>query len=438
MKKSVSALKILSGFIMALILNSCEEPQTPDSSHVEPGEETGIVFTDYSSYSVSAMNVNSDFMRGVDVSEVAALEELGQKWYSDDNRQKDVFVILKEHGVNWVRIRIWNDYTVAQNDSWGPYGYNNLARTVSMSKRAVQAGLKVFLDFHYSDNWADPAKQYIPEMWKSFVENNGTAIESASIDVEGLATAVASYTTEVMQALKDAGALPSMVQLGNEMQGGIFARTRTNASGGVTGSDGNQTNLTTAQRYTILIAAKNAVKAFGSSIKVALHCSDPAKYLTGFLSGYAANVKPDVVAYSYYPYYTSHGTDTQLAGFNTSITNAGYEAVMAEFSYSYNKDAWTDNTSNTFYTTQETAAAANLAGYSGVTNGSIPASIENQAGVMKYVADIVSQNGGIGFFYWGGCYLGIAPQMNSSWENQALFDVQGKVLPGMDVFNVNN
>ena len=74
MKKSVSALKILSGFIMALILNSCEEPQTPDSSHVEPGEETGIVFTDYSSYSVSAMNVNSDFMRGVDVSEVAALE----------------------------------------------------------------------------------------------------------------------------------------------------------------------------------------------------------------------------------------------------------------------------------------------------------------------------------------------------------------------------
>lgn len=438
MKKSVFALKILSGFIMALILNSCEEPQTPDSSHVEPGEETGIEFTDYSSYSVSAMNVNSDFMRGVDVSEVAALEELGQKWYSDDNRQKDVFAILKEHGVNWVRIRIWNDYTVALNDSWGPYGYNNLARTVSMSKRAVQAGLKVFLDFHYSDNWADPAKQYIPEMWKSFVESNGTAIESASIDVEGLATAVASYTTDVMQALKDAGALPSMVQLGNEMQGGIFARTRTNATSGVTGTDGNQTNLTTAQQYTILIAAKNAVKAFGSSIKVALHCSDPAKYLTGFLSGYVANVKPDVVAYSYYPYYTSHGTDTQLAGFNTSITNAKYEAVMAEFSYSYDKDAWTDNTSNTFYTTQETAAAANLAGYSGVTNGSIPASIENQAGVMKYVADIVSQNGGTGFFYWGGCYLGIAPQMNSSWENQALFDVQGKVLPGMDVFNVNN
>ena len=389
MKKTCAIKTLLLGLAFSMMILSCDTPDFPSSKAVEPGTNSSIEFTDYSSYNISTMDVQSDFMRGVDASEVQALEELGQKWYDSDNTEKDLFQILANHGVNWVRLRIWNDYTVALDDSWAPYGYNNLSRTIVMAKRAKEAGLKIFLDFHYSDNWADPAKQYIPEMWKGFVESesNGTALASSSIDIDGLSKAVADYTKDVIEAMKVEGCLPDMVQLGNEMQGGIFARTRTGVSS-ADGSDGNQTNLTLDHRYLILNAAKKAVKDIDSNILVALHCSDPQKYLTGFMSGYIANVKPDVVAISYYPYYSGHGTDVQLKGFIETITNAGYKAVVAEVSYSYNKDAYTDNTSNSFYTAQETQSAKQLTQYSGISDGAIVASIENQAGVVKYIAEI--------------------------------------------------
>lgn len=428
----MAATAVGIGFFSA----SCKAPEYSDNADdIKPGSNAELSFTDYSSYSIHAMNVSDDFMRGVDVSEVAALEELGQKWYDSDNIEKDLFVILKNHGVNWVRIRIWNDYTVALNDSWGPYGYNNEKRALSMAKRAKSAGLKIFLDFHYSDNWADPAKQYMPEMWKNFVEEDGVALDSESIDVDGLSKAVADYTKTILEALNSAGCPPDMVQLGNEMQGGIFSKTRTNASS-ADGSDGLATKLTLDQRYTILKAAKAAVKSLDSDILVALHCSDPAKYLTNFLNSYIANVDPDVVAISYYPYYSGHGSDSQLAGFIESIKAKGKEAVVAEVSYSYDKDAWTDDTGNTFYETQESQAATQLAGYSGIKDGKISASIENQAGVVTYIAEIAAEKGASGLFYWGGCYLGIKPGMASSWENQALFDSSGKVLPSIDMFSV--
>ena len=394
------------------------------------------------------MDVGSDFMRGVDASEVAALEELGQKWYDSDDTERDLFQILANHGVNWVRLRIWNDYTVAVSDSWGPYGYNNLNRTLSMAKRAKKAGLEIFLDFHYSDNWADPSKQYIPEMWKNYVEKDGVAIQSENIDMDGLSKAVADYTKSVINALASIDCTPKMVQLGNEMQGGIFQYTRTGSVKGCVGkykeedeegksiekTDGIETKLSYNQRCEILLAAKNAVKAIDSNIDVALHCSDPGKYLDNFLSGYIANVNPDVVAISYYPYYPGHGTDVQLAGFMQKIAASGKKAVVAETSFSYNRDAYTDDTKNIFYTDQEEASAKQLTQYSGKVGSSVPASMENQAGVVKYIAEIASKNGGAGIFYWGGCYLGIKSGMPSSWENQTLFDIKGKVLPTIDVF----
>ncbi|MBQ7537819.1 MAG: glycosyl hydrolase 53 family protein [Treponema sp.] len=432
--KKINFVSLVAAGI-CLLFASCSLPEYADQADdIKAGSNASISLKNYD-YSLSAMNVSSDFMRGVDVSEVAALEELGQKWYDSDNTEKDLFEILKNHGVNWVRIRIWNDYTVALNDSWGPYGYNNENRTLSMAKRAKKAGLKIFLDFHYSDNWADPAKQYIPEMWKSFVEKDGVALASGDIDIDGLSEAVADYTRQILELLKSADCGADMVQLGNEMQGGIFSKTRTNASS-ADGSDGLATNLTLEQRYQILKAAKNAVKSVNEDILVALHCSDPANYLSSFLTSYISNVDPDVVAISYYPYYSGHGTDVELAGFIESIKSNGKKAVVAEVSYSYDKDAWTDDTSNKFYETQESQAASQLTRYSGIKDGKIEASVENQAGVVKYISEIVSGKGASGLFYWGGCYLGIKPGMASSWENQALFDSSGKVLPSIDMFSV--
>lgn len=438
--KKTSVFKYFSAVAICsvLLFSSCDVPEY-SAETVTAGSNTGKSFTDYNSYSITPIDsskVGSDFMRGVDVSEVEALEELGQKWYDSDNTEKDVFKILANHGVNWVRIRIWNDYTVALNDSWGPYGYNNLKRTIAMAKRAKAAGQKIFLDFHYSDNWADPGKQYIPEAWKDYVESNGTALESSAIDITGLSKAVADYTSEVLNAMKAENCLPEMVQLGNEMQGGIFTRTRTNATS-ATGSDGIETTLTFDQQYTILKAAKKAVKDIDDSILVALHCTNNRNTLNSFINGFVTNVDPDVVAISYYPYYSSHGLDSELAGFMDKIVAKGKKAIIAEISYSYDINAYTDNTNNQFYTTQETNSAASLSGYSGVKDNKIVGSIENQAGVLKYVAEKAGTNCS-GIFYWGGCYLGIEPKtglkMSSAWENQALFDVNGKILPSVDVF----
>ena len=159
--------------------------------------------------------------------------------------------------------------------------------------------------------------------------------------------------------------------------------------------------------------------------------------MNSFINGFVTNVDPDVVAISYYPYYSSHGLDSELAGFMDKIVAKGKKAIIAEISYSYDINAYTDNTNNQFYTTQETNSAASLSGYSGVKDGKIVGSVENQAGVLKYVAETAGTNCS-GIFYWGGCYLGIEPKtglkMSSAWENQALFDVNGKILPSVDVF----
>ena len=425
LRKNKTALASLC--LAAATLISCTVPTFPGSAAVKPGEVTGVELSDYSSYSIQAADVNQSFMRGVDMSEVKALEELGQKWYDSDNTQKDVFRILAGHGVNWVRLRIWNDYTKSLQDDWGPYGYNNLSRTINMAERAKAAGLKLLLDFHYSDNWADPKEQKCPEMWSSIS------------DAEQLAEAVGSWTEEILQSMIEQDCAPDMVQLGNEMQGGLFQ----------TGS-----SVADAKNYTgtYLRKAALAVRKLLPDCGIMLHMSngDRSDYLSR-LTAYAEEIGNDpdekklvtILGFSYYTYF--HGTDSALKTNLQSAKAAGYKVVMAENSYAYSTSAYTDSYNNEFWTDDEVSGAAKLTGYtygSGITSNSdgssiIQATIENQAGVIRYLMELVgSVDSEGGYFYWGGAYLGIAPKMPSSWENQALFDVDGKVLPGMDVYNV--
>ncbi|RYZ16723.1 MAG: hypothetical protein EOP49_51395, partial [Sphingobacteriales bacterium] len=145
-------------------------------------------------------------MLGADISFLPQLEERGIK-FSDNRTQKDAIQILKDHGFNYVRLRIFND--PAQDSGYSPKkGFCDLEHTRQMAKRVKAAGMKLLLDFHYSDYWADPGKQFKPAAWKglSFPE---------------LKKALYDYTRNVMQELKDQGTLPDMVQVGNEINHGI-------------------------------------------------------------------------------------------------------------------------------------------------------------------------------------------------------------------------
>src|SRR5574344_2275040 len=125
--------------------------------------------------------LSPDFMRGADVSMLAEIEKNGGKFYNAAGKEDDLFNILKENGVNWIRLRLWNnpvnDHDVYANGAiiskkGEPVGggNNDVDVDIQLAKRAKKAGMKVLLDFHYSDTWADTSKQKIPAAWKDMNE----------------------------------------------------------------------------------------------------------------------------------------------------------------------------------------------------------------------------------------------------------------------------
>ena len=150
-------------------------------------------------------------IKGMDISVLPELEELGAAYYDKTENgyvRKDYLTILKEYDFNSVRIRLWNDPYSEDGKPYGA-GTNDLARTIALAKRAKERGFSVLLDFHYSDFWADPGKQYKPKAWRSY-------------DDKQLVEAVYSYTAEVLRRLREENALPDMVQVGNELSNGLL------------------------------------------------------------------------------------------------------------------------------------------------------------------------------------------------------------------------
>jgi arabinogalactan endo-1,4-beta-galactosidase len=148
----------------------------------------------------------SPFIIGADISWVQQQEAKGKKW-TDEGVEKDILAILKSHGFNWVRLRIF-----VNPDAEGGYskeGFCDLAHTLTMAKRIKSAGMGFLLDFHYSDTWADPGHQRKPKAWADL---HGADLEKAVLD----------HTRDVMAALKKQGTVPDVVQIGNEISNGFL------------------------------------------------------------------------------------------------------------------------------------------------------------------------------------------------------------------------
>lgn len=247
-----------------------------------------------------------DKMLGADISFLPELENRGMKFYDTDGQQKDAIKILKAHGLNYVRLRIFND--PARDSGYSPAkGFCDLQHTLQMAKRAKDAGMKLLLDLHYSDYWADPQKQYMPKAWRglSFTE---------------LKKAVYEYTKMVIRSLKDQGTTPDMVQVGNEINHGIIWPP---------GHINNPDSL--AQ---LVYAGIQGVKAIAPSTSIMLHIAlggqnDESRFFIDNMI--MRGVSFDVIGLSYYPKW--HNTLADLEYNLDDISRRyGKDVIVVEYS----------------------------------------------------------------------------------------------------------
>ncbi len=244
-------------------------------------------------------------MMGADISFLPQLEERGMK-FSDEGVEKDAIQILKDHGFNYVRLRIFND--PARDSGYSPgKGFCDLIYTKQMAKRVKDAGMKLLLDFHYSDYWADPGKQYKPAAWRG-------------LNFEQLKIALYDYTKKVMNELKDQGTIPDMVQVGNEINHGIVW------------PEGNVNRLDSLAQ--LLNAGTKAVKDVDPNVVMMMHVAlggQNEETVFFFDEMRKRKVPFDVIGLSYYPKW--HGTlDDLRDNMNDLIRRYDKDIIVVEYS----------------------------------------------------------------------------------------------------------
>jgi len=333
---------------------------------------------------VLSQTTGSEFVRGVDISFTPQIEDLGGK-YNVNGVAKDALDIFKENGVNYIRLRIW--HTPAN-------GYCGLKETLDYAKRIKEKGFKFLLDFHYSDSWADPGKQPKPAAW-------------ANLTFDVLKDSVYTYTKNVITALKNQNSLPDMVQVGNEITGGMLWPDGKLYNAG----DQNEQLVKFAE---LVKAGINGVKdaADTAQVKIMIHI-DRGGDNSGSVYFYnrliSQNVEFDVIGLSYYPWW--HGTLSKLtANMNDLATRYGKEIIIAETAYPW--------------TLQYKDGTNNIVGTSSQLHSGYPATEEGQKNFLTQIKNIVRQatnNKGLGFFYWEPGYIAVSG-LGSTWENCALFD----------------
>ena len=352
----------------------------------EPVEQEKDPVTSDTLYVQKVENLPDDFIMGMDASCVPALENSGVKYYDYDGTEKDVYEILSSNGINYIRVRVWNDPYDADGNGYGG-GNCDIANAIEVGKRATKYGMKLLVDFHYSDFWADPGKQMTPKAWKGMTIDQKTE-------------ALYEYTKDCLQELCDAGVDVGMVQIGNETNGALCGEKSSDLGGW--------------KRITQLMSAgSKAVREVCPDALVAIHFANPEK--TDNYTSYGKNleyygVDYDVFASSYYPYW--HGTLDNLSQILSTIATTYNKRVMvAETSYAY--------------TAEDTDFNGNTIGEGSAVVKNYPYSIQGQANLVRDVIDTVvnKTTGGIGVFYWEGTWISVGGQ---SWEeNSVLWEKHG-------------
>ena len=365
-----------------------------------------------------------DYIFGMDASQVPSLEASGVKYYDFDGAETDVFKILAQNGVNYIRVRVWNDPFDADGHGYGG-GNCNIDTALEIGRRATKYGMKLLVDFHYSDFWADPGKQMAPKAWKD-------------MDLDAKASALEQFTRESLQKLKQAGVNVGMVQVGNETNGAMCGET------------------IWPNVVRLMSAGSKAVREVFPEAKVAVHFANPEN---GVYPDYARALRDngldyDVFGSSYYPYW--HGSLENLTDSLKKIRlNFGKQVMVLETSY-----AWTGEDSD---------FSGNTISDESSVDQPYPYTQQGQVNSLRAVTQAVADAGGIGVCYWEGTWISVGgasreenqalwEKYGSGWassyaaeydpddagkwyggcavDNQSFFDSKGHVMEGLKAFNL--
>ena len=362
---------------------------------------------------------------GMDFSSLEETERKGGK-FRVNGVEGDLVKILADHGANAARLRLWLD---PYGSDHTPYegGTCDLGCVERLSRRAMEQGMEVLLDFHYSDFWCDPGRQLIPKGW-------------AGQSLEQLCTSLYDYTARVLDHLDKAGVAPAKVQVGNEITNGMLWPVA------------RLTDESPRQGYdalaALLRAGTSAVRG-SSDAQIMLHLENSgnkALWTDWFDNITAREVNFDLIGASYYPYW--HGTMEQLEdNLNHCIQRYGKDVYVVETSYPFTTRHYNPNSDT-----------ANLCIASGCCADGRPSPYEiTPEGQERFLVDLMSLirrlhgGRGKGLYYWEPgwvpangtswasraalAYCGEEEKSTGNeWSNQCLFDYNGDDLPALQVF----
>ena len=362
----------------------------------------------------------------MDASAVLVLENSGVKYYNFDGEEQDVFMTLSEAGVNYIRLRVWNDPYDENGNGYGG-GNNDLPTAIELGRRATEYGMKVCIDFHYSDFWADPKRQHAPKAWEG-------------MEIDEKCDALYDYTKDSLTQLLEEGVDVEMVQVGNEINNGMAGEYYLP----------NVTQLLKSGTK----AVREIADTYNKDIQVVIHYTNIES--NGEIDSLASNLQNndvdyDIMGLSYYPFWD--GSFDNMQRISKYIQKTYNKKVMiAETSYCYTSEDG-DGSGNSLVGTDDI-----VKGY--------PATVQSQATMVRDVCAAANEAGLEGVFYWEGTWIPVGPATDDnspiwekygsgwassyasdydpddaglyyggcSWDNQTMFDFTGHPLPSLNVF----
>ena len=338
------------------------------------------------------------FYYGADLSYVNEMEDCGAVYKDSNENFKDPYKIFAEAGTNLVRIRLWN------NPTWT--NYSNINDVKKSIQRAKSEGMKVLLDFHYSDSWADPSNQEIPAAWLNQINNT-----------ELLGDLVYNYTFDTLNELYNSNLLPEIVQIGNEINAMIL-------------QNGEVKWPIDWLRNSALInkgikAVRDISNQKNKKIEIMLHIAQPENALWWFGEAFDAGITDfDWIGLSYYPLWSEYNLNTIDTPLKNLIETYAKKLMIVETAYPF--------------TLTNADSANNILG----ENALIPGYPASQQGQLDYLNDLktkISESGGQGIIYWEPAWVSTNCKtlwgQGSHWDNATLFDHNNKSTLGMQFYN---
>lgn len=344
---------------------------------------------------------NIEFYNGADLSYVNEMENCGVIYKNNNNESKDVFKIFADAGSNLTRVRLWH------NPTWTNYSnYKDVEKTIS---RAKNSGTRILLDFHYSDDWADPQKQIIPKAWFPVIDN-----------LEVLGDSIYNYTYKTLKTLNTKKLLPEMVQIGNETNIMILQKDE----------KGEPMNWS-RNAYLLnkgIKAVRDISKEVNKKIEIMLHIAQPENGIWWFKQATENGITDfDWIGLSYYPKWSKYNLQNVTPVFKELISTYKKKLMVVETAYPF--------------TLKNIDAANNIMG----TDALIPGYEATEEGQEKYLLNLkkkIKDAGGSGLIYWEPAWVSNNCSTRwgkgSHWDNATLFDANNKPTLGFSFLSKGN